>query len=836
MGIAGISQRTVLWAVLGVAALAGVAAVLGARTAPAATGPPAGPASFAVAPEPVRLGGTERHETAAIVATAAFPDGASVAVLARSDVYTDALTGSVLAGALDAPMLLTPGTQLADATRDALETLGTTRVLVLGGTSAIGEVVVNGLRDAGLEVSRVAGADRYGTAAAVARAADEAASVGLLDGDRLAFVASGLGFADVLSVGGLAYSGPHPIVLAGVDGLPPSSLDLMEDIAIDRVVIVGGEAVVPTAVERQLDALGIPHQRAAGASRGETATAVADLALTDFGFSWDRVALVRGDEPVDALSGSPWTGRMHAPTLLVLGPFELGLSTENWLADRCSLGVGLVAFGGTSAITPATLARAVQLADCTVEPTTPPPGETEPPGPGTSQLLTATQQTFEGGIDGWAPRGNVVVGPGTTGRLDTSSLRLEVSEDGVFPDDTGTARAGTTPGRNALRAVPGRVHTGSLWIRPVGRTSPVRCEIRWYDADGTILHTAGGPTVMERVGEWVQTTCSAFPPPDAVGVALRVFVDEATWGDVHHIDDASLLVVDDGDPSPSPTPSTQPATPPTPPPPAPPPPPPVSGGWPDGPDDTGIAAVGLDEDDLTDTTTLRLTSGDVVENMHVRGTIIIEEGSANVVIRNSLIETDGRYGIQSASGVTNLLVENVTIRGTGGSRSAAILARGQGTIRGVNASAFRDGIKVFSDMVVEDSWIHDLVLIGEAHRDGIQAVGGRNVTIRNNRIEGPYQTSTSAMHIAADLSPITNYTITGNFLSGGTFTVYLTHKDDQSAPTDIVLSDNVFDGVSNVPSKREPANSWQFGTCSLRRGARWTVEGNTFVDGSPDPC
>ena len=822
----GIAQRTGLWVLLGMMALAGVAAVLGARTAPAVLEASAGTTTFAAAPDPIRLGGADRHETAAAIAGAAFPDGSPVAVLARSDDYTDALTGSVLAGALDAPMLLTPRTALADATRAALAELGATSVLVLGGTSAIDEQVVTSLQDAGLEVSRVAGADRYETAAAVARAASEVGPVGLLDGDRLAFVTSGTGFADALSVGGLAYNGPHPIVLAGMEDLPASSLALVEDIVIDRVVIVGGEAVVPAAVDAQLDALGIPFQRAAGASRSETATVVADLALTDFGFTPDRVVIARGDDPVDALSGSPWVGRMRLPMLLMAGPSELGPSTEAWLAGRCSPGVGLVAFGGASAITEEVLARAVTLADCTATPIDPAPTPSDSPASGATQLLTLTQRTFADGIDGWVPQGNVLIQAGTTGRSDATSLRVEVSENGVFPDDTGTARTGTTPGRDAVEAVPGRVHTGSFWIRPVGRVSPVRCELRWYDADGTILHTAEGPTVMEQPGEWVPTTCSASPPPDAVAVGLRAFVAGTTWGDVHHVDDASLLVMDDADPSPGPTPT----------PPTTPPPPPVSGSWPDGPDDTGIAAAGLDEDDLTDTTTLRLGSGDVVENMHVRGTIIIEEGSADVVIRNSLIETDGRYGIQSASGVTNLLVENVTIRGTGGSRSAAILARGSGTIRGVNASAFRDGIKVFSDMVVEDSWIHDLVLIGEAHRDGIQAVGGRNVTIRNNRIEGPYQTSTSAMHIAADLSPITDYTITGNFLSGGTFTVYLTHKDDQSAPTDIVLSNNVFDGVSNVPSEREPANSWQFGTCSLRRGARWTVEGNAFVDGSPDPC
>ena len=830
METARTTPRTGLWLLLGAVALTSMAITFVVLAPSADTPDEISVGTFAGAPEATRLGGADRHETAAVIATDAFPDGAPTVVLARSDVHSDALTGSVLAGALEAPILLTPPTVLPDATRAALATLGTTRVLVLGGPSAVADSVLTDLREAGLDVSRIAGPDRYATAAAVARAATDLQPIGLLDGDRLAFVTSGSAFADALSVGGLAYQGPHPIVLSGDEDLPATSLALVEDIVIDRVIIVGGEAVVPTAVEQQLRELGVPFQRLAGPSRTETALVVADMALTDFGFSWDRVALVRGDQPVDALSGSPWVGRMRIPTVLMVGPDDLGVPTESWLAGRCTLAVGLVAFGADAAITPAALARAAALADCVDDPAAPPPAEGEPPTPpGTTQLLTRDQQGFEGGTTGWVPRGNVLIAPGTVGRLDGSSMRLEVSEDGLFPDDTGTARAGTTPGLDAIPAAPGAAHSGSLWIRPVGRTSPVRCELRWYDDDGAILTTVAGPTVMEQVGEWVQATCSATAPPDTAGVGLRVFVDAATWGDVHHIDDASLLVADTSDP-PAPSPPPPPA-------PVPPPPPqPPSGSFPDGPGDTGFAAAGLEEADLTDVSSLRLDSGDVVDGVHVRGAIIIEEGATDVVIRRSLIETDGRYGIQSAAGVTNLLVEDVTIRGVGGSRSAAILARGQGTIHGVDVSGFRDGIKVFSDLVVEDSWIHDLVLIDDAHRDGIQSVGGTNVTIRDNRIEGPYQQSTSAMHLAADNSPISGYTITGNFLSGGTFTVYLRNKDNQPSPTNIIVTDNVFDGLTDEPSTEEPANSWRFGTCSLQQGAGWTVSGNTFLDGSDARC
>ena len=59
------------------------------------------------------------------------------------------------------------------------------------------------------------------------------------------------------------------------------------------------------------------------------------------------------------------------------------------------------------------------------------------------------------------------------------------------------------------------------------------------------------------------------------------------------------------------------------------------------------------------------------------------------------------------------------------------------------------------------------------HPDAVQSVGGSNITIRNNRLEGPWQAQTSAIIFKADFAPIRNAVIEGNLLSGGTYSLYV---------------------------------------------------------------
>lgn len=82
-----------------------------------------------------RYAGATRYETAVEIAQHAFPDGASVVYLARADESADALAAG---GLSDGPVLLVPRCgELPHVVSDELERLDPSRVVALGGPSAI---------------------------------------------------------------------------------------------------------------------------------------------------------------------------------------------------------------------------------------------------------------------------------------------------------------------------------------------------------------------------------------------------------------------------------------------------------------------------------------------------------------------------------------------------------------------------------------------------------------------------------------------------------------------------------------------------------------------------
>ncbi|MFT5223199.1 MAG: putative cell wall-binding protein, partial [Glaciecola sp.] len=118
-----------------------------------------------------RLSGETRWETAACVAQFAYPEGSAQVILARGDEaggWADALAGTVLSLAIDAPVLLTPPGELDGATRDEIQRLGATEIIVLGGPGAISDEVLVQLRDLAPVVRRIAGSGRADTAAQIA--------------------------------------------------------------------------------------------------------------------------------------------------------------------------------------------------------------------------------------------------------------------------------------------------------------------------------------------------------------------------------------------------------------------------------------------------------------------------------------------------------------------------------------------------------------------------------------------------------------------------------------------------------------------------------------------
>ncbi|MEA2650779.1 MAG: hypothetical protein QOI85_500, partial [Chloroflexota bacterium] len=154
---------------------------------------------------------------------------------------------------------------------------------------------------------RLAGSNRYATAAAVSRA-HFAANV------PVAYVATGLTFPDALAAGAAAGKQGGPILLTEQSRLPVETRNELARLSPQRIVVLGGTAVVAASVATALDAYTAgPVTRLAGADRYGTAAAVSQAR---FAPGVPAAFVATGESFPDALSAGPAAIRNGGPVLL----------------------------------------------------------------------------------------------------------------------------------------------------------------------------------------------------------------------------------------------------------------------------------------------------------------------------------------------------------------------------------------------------------------------------------------------------------------------------------------------------------------------------------------
>lgn len=295
--------------------------------------------------------GPNRYDTARLVAVGTFGQANHV-LLATGTSFPDALAASYLAGDLGAPILLTAPDSLPVETSLALQTLKTASVTILGGTGAVSSTVENQLRGAGYYVDRIAGSSRYHTALEIAKR-PLAHHVGTLFGERTAILASGEGFADALASGPVAYGQHYPILLTPSGSLGLEARQGLQQLGIQRVIVMGGTSAVSSAVESTVKDLSVNVTRIAGADRRETAVKLADFAINELGFTNTHVNLANGNTGTDALAAGPHGGKERAALLLTNGVDKLDgdvATNTSFLYNRSSTLQWGHVFGGSGAI------------------------------------------------------------------------------------------------------------------------------------------------------------------------------------------------------------------------------------------------------------------------------------------------------------------------------------------------------------------------------------------------------------------------------------------------------------------------------------------------------
>lgn len=172
------------------------------------------------------------------------------AVVVSGEDFVDAMSASAPAGAAGMPILLTKREFLDPETEEALIELGIRNVIVVGGAAVVSEATVQKIREIGITVRRIAGADGAETAVKVASEGN------IIFGFSRAypvFIVRGDHFSDGLAVSALASRFRAPVLLTGSAGLPPATKSFLT-VFRDRIAdpfIIGGPGAISADVEAQ---------------------------------------------------------------------------------------------------------------------------------------------------------------------------------------------------------------------------------------------------------------------------------------------------------------------------------------------------------------------------------------------------------------------------------------------------------------------------------------------------------------------------------------------------------------------------------------------------------
>ncbi|AXV05731.1 internalin, putative [Euzebya pacifica] len=282
-------------------------------------------------PDPVpdvdRIAGPTRIDTAIEVSNADFEDGtARVVILARDDVFADALSGTPLAVAEAGPILLTRTDELLPSVTDEIRrVLGEQgRIYLLGGVVALDDEVEAQAGDLGYPMQRLQGPSRIETAIAIAEH--------LGDPDEM-LIAGGEQFADALTAAAVAGARGGAILLTS-PGQPHPSVDAYLSDKDPVLWAVGGPAVGAYPAVTPV----------AGPSRDATAVAVAETFYDDPG----ALGFARLDDFPDALTGGAHIARQPGPLLLTQTDFLPDVVTD-YVCRSTTVTQGYV-YGGTAAV------------------------------------------------------------------------------------------------------------------------------------------------------------------------------------------------------------------------------------------------------------------------------------------------------------------------------------------------------------------------------------------------------------------------------------------------------------------------------------------------------
>lgn len=164
-------------------------------------------------------------------------------ILTRDDVVADAMVAVPLAKKYDAPILMTPSKELKASVASEILRLNAKNVYIIGGEGVVSSTVESQLQGYGISTQRIAGSDRYETAAKVASLVGSSGTV---------YLAYGYGEPDALAASALAAEQGIPILLTDINALPDSTRKMLSTLAPRNLKLLGGTGVISTDLQNSL--------------------------------------------------------------------------------------------------------------------------------------------------------------------------------------------------------------------------------------------------------------------------------------------------------------------------------------------------------------------------------------------------------------------------------------------------------------------------------------------------------------------------------------------------------------------------------------------------------
>lgn len=199
---------------------------------------------------------------------------------------------------------------------------------------------------------------------------------------------------------------------------------------------------------------------------------------------------------------------------------------------------------------------------------------------------------------------------------------------------------------------------------------------------------------------------------------------------------------------------------------------------------TGVPA-GTTLTNYTGPTTIT-TAGTVIDGKIITAQLNVKAN--NVTIKNSKLGPGGYWTVLVGDGITGTKILNSELYAPNGAYTAIGIS--DGIVCGNHIHGYENSITIGANMIIQANYIHGMKGDGSTtpHYDGIEVYSGSNSKIWGNNImmnspTGSWLGDTGAVNITTEWSNISNVEVKGNWMGGGSYTLYVRKSSGSNAYT-----------------------------------------------------